>query len=61
MGAGSSPGNPTSHPVPCWWPGKAVEDRPKPWDPAPMWENWKRLLAPGSGSAQLGLFQQLGD
>ena len=27
------------------WPGKAVEDSPKLWDPAPAWETLKRLLA----------------
>nr|XP_051698459.1 protein YIPF7 isoform X1 [Oryctolagus cuniculus] len=26
---------------------KAVEDGPSPWTPAPMWETWKKLLAPG--------------
>ena len=35
MSAGSNPGGPASHPAPCLWPGKAVEDGPKPWDPAP--------------------------
>nr|XP_051684383.1 myeloid-associated differentiation marker-like protein 2 isoform X2 [Oryctolagus cuniculus] len=28
------------------WPGKAVEDGPSPWAPAPTWETWKKLLAP---------------
>lgn len=27
--------------------GKAAENEPKPLDPAPMWERWKRLLASG--------------
>ena len=31
-GTGSSPGSPASHPAPCLWPGKAVEDGPKLWD-----------------------------
>ena len=30
------PGSPASLPAPCLWPGKAVEDGPKLWDPAPM-------------------------
>ena len=30
------------------WPGKAVEDGTSPWAPAPMWETWKKLLAPDS-------------
>ena len=45
MGAGSNPGSPTSHPAPYLWPGKAVEDGPKLWEPAPAWETRKRLLA----------------
>ena len=32
-------------PAPCLWPGKAVEDGPKLWEPAPAWETQKRLLA----------------
>ena len=38
MGAGS-------YLAPCLWPGKAVEDGPKLWNPAPVWETQKRLLA----------------
>ena len=53
MGVGSNPGSPTFHLGPCLRPRKAVEDGPKPWDPAPMWETWCRLLAPGFRSAQL--------
>ena len=45
MGTGSHQGSSTSHPAPCLLPGKAVEDGPKTWDPAPMWETWKRFLA----------------
>ena len=45
MGAGSNPGSPTSLPAPCLWPGKAVKDGPKLWDPAPAWETRRRLLA----------------
>ena len=45
MGASSNPGSPASLPAPCLWPGKAVEDGPKLWDPAPAWETRKRLLA----------------
>ena len=44
MGAGSKPGVPASHPAPCLWPGKAVKDGPKPWDPAPVWKTWRNLL-----------------
>ena len=29
------PGSSASHPAPCFWPGKAVENGPKLWDPAP--------------------------
>ena len=39
------PGSPASLPAPCLWPGKAVENTPKLWDPAPAWETQKRLLA----------------
>ncbi|XP_069908059.1 polycomb group protein ASXL1 isoform X7 [Oryctolagus cuniculus] len=35
------------------WPGKAVEDGPSAWAPAPTWETQRKLLAPGFGSAQL--------
>ena len=45
MGAGSNPGSPASLPAPCLWLGKAVEDGPKLWDPAPAWETRKSLLA----------------
>ena len=38
------PSAPTSHPARCLWPGKAVEDGPRPWDPVPMWETPKKLL-----------------
>ena len=47
MGASSNPSSPASLPALCLWPGKAVEDSPKLWDPAPTWETWKRLLASG--------------
>ncbi|XP_069919014.1 leukocyte immunoglobulin-like receptor subfamily A member 5 isoform X13 [Oryctolagus cuniculus] len=30
------------------WPGKAVEDGPRVWAPASIWETQKKLLAPGS-------------
>ena len=46
MGNGSNSGTSTSPPAPCLWPGKAVEDGPKPWDPAPAWQTQKE--APGS-------------
>ena len=50
-GACSYPGSPASHPDPCLWPGKAVEDGPKPWDPAPLWDTRKKLLDPDFGWA----------
>ena len=59
MGAGSSPCSPASHPASCLWPGKAIEDGPKPWDPAPTWETQKNLQAPGFGSTQCQLLQLL--
>ena len=49
MGAGSNPGSPTSLPAPCLWPGKAVKDGPRLWDPASAWENPEE--APGFGPA----------
>ena len=49
MGAGSDPGGPTSHPAPCLWPGKAVKDGPKPRNSAPVWETWRKFLAPYFG------------
>lgn len=52
MGTGNSDG-PTSHVTPCLWPEKGVEDEPKPWDHAPIWESWNKLLASGFGLAQL--------
>ena len=45
-GAGSNPCSSTFHPAPCLWPGKAVENSPKPWDPAPVWDTQRKL--PGS-------------
>ena len=45
MGASSFPGYSASHLAPCLWPGKAVEDSPKPRDPVPAWETRKRFLA----------------
>ena len=42
MDTGYNPSSAASHPAPCLWPGKAVKDSPKPWDPAPtVWETWK--------------------
>ena len=61
MGTGSNPGTPASNPDPCLWPGKAAEDGLKPWDPAPTWETWKKLLAPGLGMAQLWQLWSLGE
>ena len=45
MCTGSNPGSPTSHPAPCLWPEKAVEDGPRSWEPTPASETWKKLLA----------------
>ena len=61
MDASSNPGSPTSHPAPCLWPGKAVEDGPKPWDPAPECKTQSRLQAHGFGLAQLRLLRSLGE
>ena len=61
MGSVSNPGRLASHSAPCLWPGKAVEDGSKPWDPAPKWETRKRLLAPGFGSAHLWRLWPLGE
>ena len=52
MDAGSNSGSPASHLAPCLWPGKAVKDGPKPWEPAPVQETRKKLLAPGFGLVQ---------
>ena len=41
MGTGSKPDYSAFHPSLCLWSGKAVEDGPKSWDPAPMWETQK--------------------
>ena len=59
MGAGSNPSSPASLPAPCLWPGKAVEDGPKLWEPAPAWETRKRLLA--SDRHSIGLLRSLGE
>ena len=48
---GCNPGSPTSIPTPCLWPEKAVEDGPMFWDPAPVWDTWKKFMDPGFGSA----------
>lgn len=51
---------------PCLWPGKAVEDSPSSWNPAPTWLT-KKLLAPASDSSALataaiyGVNQQMED
>ena len=41
MVSGSNLSCPASIPAPCLWPGKAIDDGPNPWDPAPVWETWK--------------------
>lgn len=40
-------------------PGKVVEDGPRAWAPAPMWETRKNHLAPGFRSAQIQPLQPL--
>ncbi|XP_069905493.1 proline-rich proteoglycan 2-like isoform X3 [Oryctolagus cuniculus] len=35
------------------WPRITVEGGPSPWAPAPAWETWKKLPAPGFGLTQL--------
>ena len=47
MDHSSNSGGPTSHPAPCLWPGKAVQDSPRPWDPVPhgKFERSSGLLA----------------
>ena len=45
------PVGPFFHPAPCFWPGRAVQDDARPWDPILAWETWKKFLAPGFGSA----------
>lgn len=40
---------------PCLWPSKAGKDYPKPWNPVPIRETPKGLLALGFGSAQLAV------
>lgn len=56
-GTNSCPSCSTSCPAPCLGsclgPGKAAEDGPKPWDPTPMWETQRKLLAFGFASAQV--------
>ena len=59
MGAGSNPSSPASHPAPCLWPRKAVENSPKLWDPVPVWETWIRLLA--SDRHSIGPLRSLGE
>ena len=60
MDSSSNPGIPASHPAPCLWPGKSIEDGPKPWYAAHTWETWRKFLAPGYGSVQHQLFGYLG-
>ena len=60
IGASSNAGDPASHPAPYLWPGKAMEDSPKPWDPASVEEARKKFLVPGFGLAQLRPLQPVG-
>ena len=59
MAVSSNPGGHSSHPAPCLWPGKAVEESPKPWDLVPVWETWMKIQAPAFGSNQLLLLGEL--
>lgn len=61
MGASSGPSHLASHLAPWLWHGRAVENGPKPWDPAPTWETQRGLLSPGFGSAKLGPWSLLGE
>lgn len=49
----SSPRCPTTDPALCYGLEKAGEDGLRAWAPAPKWENRKKLLVTGFGSAQL--------
>lgn len=44
-GTSSNPGCYASHPAPCLWSAKAVEDRPKAWDMKNVWATQRRLQA----------------
>ena len=61
MGTGSNPSDLASKTAPYLWPGKAAEDGPKPWDPAPIWDTWKMLLAPGFRVLMIWAFRLLGE
>ena len=61
MGADSNPGGPVSHPAPCLWPGKAVKNGPKPWNPAPVWDTRRKFLDAGFGLAQYWPLRSLGE
>lgn len=41
-------------PALCLQPGKAEEDGSSTWDPAPTWEMWRKLLAPGLDQLNFG-------
>lgn len=53
MATSSCPGCLTSDPTPCLQPGKAVKDDPSAWNPVPVQQTRKKLLAPHVRSAQL--------
>ena len=59
MGTVFNPGGPASHPAPCLWSRKTVEDSLKLWDPAPMWKTWMMCMAPGFRLAQFWPLQSL--
>lgn len=53
IGVGCSASCSIAHPALCKWPGKAVEAGQTPWDPEPIQEIWKKVLAPCLRLAQL--------
>ena len=61
IGANSNFSSCTSHPAPCLWPGKEVEDGPMPWGSAPVWETQKKFLVPSFGLVQHHLLRSLGE
>ena len=58
MGTSSNPDVFDSHPALCLWPGKAVENGSKLWDPALVWDQEE---APGFRLAQSQLVRALGE
>ena len=62
VATGLCPGCSASHPAPCLWPGRAVEDGPKPWDLQPTWEtpgSWLWVVSALAVLALCGMNQQM--